>query len=190
VDTVLSLQHPDGGFAPDGGGGACEDVDAVDILVNLYKRFDYRRPEIRWALRRTLRHLLALQNPDGGFPYGRYRPGDPITHMGVPGTLTRQGDSAAFPTWFRVHTLALLAEVLTDEPALSGSLRFSSCLSMGWHQPWPTVEHVLGPADAEAEMALRFRRLPRVALGYCRHVARRCRRTAGRALRKWRRSSP
>lgn len=47
VDTVLSLQHWDGGFNPLGNAGACEDVDCVDILVNCYKRLDYRRPAIR-----------------------------------------------------------------------------------------------------------------------------------------------
>jgi len=71
VDTVLSLQHRDGGFSPSGGGGACEDADGVDILVNMYKQVDYRRAEIRHALRRCARHLRRLQNPDGGFPYKR-----------------------------------------------------------------------------------------------------------------------
>ena len=49
IDTVLGLQHVDGGFNPRGNGGACEDVDSVDILLNLYKRFDYRRADIRFA---------------------------------------------------------------------------------------------------------------------------------------------
>ena len=40
IDTVLSLQHGDGGFHRHGGGGACEDVDGGDILVNLYKITD------------------------------------------------------------------------------------------------------------------------------------------------------
>lgn len=50
VDTILALQHIDGSFSPSGNGGACEDVDCVDILVNIYKRNDYRRAQIRYAL--------------------------------------------------------------------------------------------------------------------------------------------
>jgi hypothetical protein len=132
VDTVLALQHDDGGFHPGGNGGACEDVDSVDILVNCYKRVDYRRAEIRHSLRRCLRHILATQNVDGGFPYNRNRP---QSHMGIPGTEAGQNVSCTFPTWFRIHTLALIAEVLPTETALTGiPFRFSKALSMGWHE--------------------------------------------------------
>jgi len=131
VDSVLSLQHFDGGFRPWGGGGACEDVDAVDILVNLYKRYDYRRPAIKVALRRCVNHILSNQNSDGGFSYSK---GEPYVHMGIPTTSSNVDESGAFPTWFRVHTLALIAQVLTDHPALCDiPWSFSQHLSMGWH---------------------------------------------------------
>lgn len=148
VDTVLGLQHPDGGFNPRGNGGACEDVDCVDILVNLYKRGDYRRPEIRCALRQCLRHILAMQNPDGGFPYNR---GYPQNHMNIPGTEASPNESTMFATWFRVHTLALMAEILTDEPELQFSFRFTNNLSMGWHQIWNKAEHPITIQDREDE---------------------------------------
>jgi hypothetical protein len=148
VDTVLELQHPDGGFNPHGNGGACEDVDSVDILVNLYKRSNYRRPEIRCALRQCLRHILALQNPDGGFPYNRDRP---QSHMGIPGTAASPNQSTMFATWFRVHTLALMAEILTDEPELQFPFRFTNNLSMGWHQTWGKAEHPITTRDREEE---------------------------------------
>ena len=148
VDTVLSLQHLDGGFNPNGNGGACEDVDCVDILVNLYKRNDYRRAEIRCALRRCLRHTLDLQNPDGGFPYNR---NCPQSHMGIPGTDAAPNQSTAFATWFRVHTLALMAEILTDEPELQFDFRFTNNLSMGWHRAWDKKLHCLTEQDRQAE---------------------------------------
>lgn len=148
ADTVLSLQHMDGGFNPGGNGGACEDVDCVDILVNLYKRNDYRRPEIRCALRRCLRHILVLQNPDGGFPYNR---DCPQSHMGIPGTDAAPNQSTTFATWFRVHTLALVAEILTDETELQFNFRFTKNLSMGWHQPWDKNQHQLTRSDRQAE---------------------------------------
>jgi hypothetical protein len=146
VDTVLSLQHPDGGFSPSGGGGACEDVDAIDILVNAYKRLDYRRHDIRAALRRTATTILDLQNPDGGFPYKR---GMAQHHMGIPATRAAANVSTMFATWFRVHTLALVAEVLTDDARLLVSFRFNRFLSMGWHMPWRREEH---PVDTAARV--------------------------------------
>ena len=135
INTVLGLQHVDGGFNPWGNAGACEDVDSVDILVNLYKRFDYRRGDIRFALKRCLRHILSTQNPDGGFPYNL---NCVQSHMGVPGTHAPPNVSATFPTWFRIHTLALIAEILPEERCFLGiKLRFSNSLSMGWHHSPP-----------------------------------------------------
>lgn len=134
VDNVLTLQHKDGGFHPRGNGGACEDVDCVDILVNMYKRVDYRRRDIRIALRRCLSHILSLQNADGGFPYNRDKN---QSHMNIPGTSAPPNLSTAFATWFRVHTIALIKEVLPIEPRIKMlSFGFTNNLSMGWHQPW------------------------------------------------------
>lgn len=131
VDTVLGLNHPDGGFNPNGNAGACEDVDSVDILVNCYKRYDYRRADIRCALRRCVDHILGTQNSDGGFPYNRNLP---QSHMGIPGTDAGPNVSCTFPTWFRIHTLALCHEIVPEHPQLDGvPFRYSKYLSMGWH---------------------------------------------------------
>ncbi len=135
VDAVLSLRHHDGGFNPRGNAGACEDVDSVDILVNCYKRWDYRRAEIRVALGLCVDHILASQNPDGGFPYNRDKP---QSHMGIPGTEADPNVSCTFPTWFRIHTLALCHEIIPEHPKLKGiPFRFNSYLSMGWHKSPP-----------------------------------------------------
>lgn len=135
IDTVLALQHNDGGFSESAGGGACEDIDAVDILVNLYKLTNYKRAQIRIALRRNLALLLSIQNEDGGFPYNRYA--QTQSHMGIPDTTTGKAVSTMFATWFRVHTLALISEILTDIEVLKPyHFQFNSHLSMGWHQPW------------------------------------------------------
>ncbi len=158
VDTVLELQHPDGGFVRRGGGGACEDVDGVDILVNLYKLHDYRRTAIRLALRRCLAHILTTQNNDGGFSY---RKNTPQSHMGIPATYAPANVSTMFPTWFRVLTLALIGEILTDEPALSTlKPRFNGCLSMGWHRPWDTSANQLPLMARQDEARLARRQLP------------------------------
>ncbi|MBN1886762.1 MAG: hypothetical protein JW850_02185 [Thermoflexales bacterium] len=132
IDTTLQLQHPDGSFTRHGGGGACEDVDAVDILVNLYKRTGYRPRAVRRALQRALDSVLGQQMPDGGFVYRR---GAPFVHMGIARTSTPANTSHLFATWFRVHTIALACQVLLDHPLAEIDWRFNSVCSMGWHNP-------------------------------------------------------
>jgi hypothetical protein len=187
ADTVLGLQHPDGGFNPRGNGGACEDVDSVDILVNLYKRSDYRRPEMRCALRQCLRHILALQNSDGGFPYNR---DCRQSHMGIPGTEASPNQSTMFATWFRIHTLALMAEILTDEPELQFPFRFTNNLSMGWHQTWNKARHPVTIQVREAEREFEWRWRQRRAFFFVKRQSRafataiyRTRKVAGRVRR-------
>ncbi|NBB78989.1 MAG: glycosyltransferase [Verrucomicrobia bacterium] len=155
VDTVLALQHPDGGFNPQGNAGACEDVDCVDLLVHCYKREDYRRAEIRCALQRCVDHILKTQNPDGGFPYKRNAA---QSHMGIPGTEAPANVSCAFPTWFRVHTLALCAEVIPNHPKLCEiNFRFNRFLGMGWHRGPPDWKLNLPAEQLHAEKAIAAR---------------------------------
>ncbi len=47
VDRTLLLQQEDGLFSPQGGG--CEDYDAIDTLVNMYKRVNYGRGDIKFS---------------------------------------------------------------------------------------------------------------------------------------------
>lgn len=149
VDVTLALQHADGGFHPRGGGGACEDVDAVDILVNLYKLHDYRRAEIRVALRKTVRSIFLKHMPDGGFVY---RLGEPFSHMGMAATRTPANQSNMFATWFRLHTLALAAQVLQDTPLADVPWGFNPRLSMGWHPVDVAAPHPGWHAAARQEI--------------------------------------
>ena len=144
IDSTLSLQHLDGGFSPNGGGGACEDADAVDILVNLYKRIDYKRPQIRSALRKTLQSVLEKHMPDGGFVYNLNRP---FMHMGIKRTASIPSQSNMFATWFRTHTIALISEILIDEPIIRFEWKFNTVLSMGWHRKWDKNKHLVTSND-------------------------------------------
>lgn len=148
IDVALSLQHADGSFTPWGGGGACEDVDAVDILVNMYKQVPYRRPEIRLALRRALPHILSMQMKDGGFLYSANKP---FIHMGIQKTASDANESNLFATWFRIHTLALMGEVLTDEPTGQLTWGFNSTCSMGWHPTWDKAANRIGRFERQEE---------------------------------------
>ena len=176
IDTVLGIQHWDGGFNQAGNGGACEDVDSVDILVNLYKRCDYKRAEIRNALTRCVNHILQTQNVDGGFPYSR---NCKQSHMGIPGTAAPPNTSTTFATWFRIHTLALCAEIIPETPALEGiRFCFTKSLSMGWHaspDPW----------ELRVSTNQKIRELSLVPVAYMAQLPRRARRFGGRIVRRW-----
>ncbi|MBU1864502.1 MAG: hypothetical protein KKH94_12655 [Candidatus Omnitrophica bacterium] len=74
VDTILSLQAPDGFFAPYPGGGGCWDYDAADILINCGYYRGYKQEEIKDSLIRLLMAILASQNTDGGFCESQKRP--------------------------------------------------------------------------------------------------------------------
>ena len=133
IDTVLSLQNIDGGFYPKGGGGGCEDVDAADILVNLYKRIDYRRHDIEFCVRRLLKSVLKRQIQNGGFVY---RLNSQFIYMGIKGTKSPPNFSNMFATWFGVHTIALISEVLPDIFHGNQMFQFNNSFSMGWHKKW------------------------------------------------------
>lgn len=142
IDTLLSLQHPDGSFTIHGGGGACEDVDGVDILVNMYKYTGYRQRAVCAALSRILKLVLSNHMPDGGFVY---RKGIPFTHMGMNKTSSPPNHSNLFATWFRVHTIALCCQLLIDHPLAQYNWQFNTTCSMGWHGKESRVEKVFNP---------------------------------------------
>lgn len=153
VDSTLEVQEFDGGFSASGRGGACEDVDAISILVNLYQRYDHKRPKIRRALRRAYASVTKRLVPEGGFVY---RWGSPFTHMSIPRTHVPANTPHLFATWFGVHTLALLAEILTDEPDLARVWHFNRVLSMGWHRTWNPDLHPLTEKDRQSESSIAY----------------------------------
>lgn len=70
IDSTLSLQNPfDFLFSPHVGGGACHDIDAIDILANSYRRSNHRKNDIIEAMRKSKVSILQQQNLDGGFPF-------------------------------------------------------------------------------------------------------------------------
>jgi hypothetical protein len=69
IDSTLSLVCRDGLFVYGGGGGSCEDMDAIDILVRLSLITDYRQAEVKMALLRAANMLSMGQCSDGGFSW-------------------------------------------------------------------------------------------------------------------------
>jgi hypothetical protein len=135
IDTALSIQHIDGGYSKWNGGGTCQDVDAVDILVNLYKLTDHRRRKIRRSLRRNHASVMRRRTREGGFCDRR---GCEFNHMGMEMTRTPADRANMFSTWFGVHTVMLMAEIFkqdrTDCNKFDDLIRFNDSCSMGWHR--------------------------------------------------------
>jgi hypothetical protein len=101
---------------------------------------------------------------DGGF---RYNHDCLQSDMGIPGTEAAPNQSTTFATWFRVHTLPLTAEILTDEEELNVPFRFTSVLSIGWHQLWNRSAAFLSRAgrllETGATLRLSARRMKRIS---------------------------
>lgn len=69
VRTALGLAWRDGLFVYAGGGGACEDLDGVDILARLGRKSSVDQAQIKGVLSRAVRRVLSGRNSDGGFPW-------------------------------------------------------------------------------------------------------------------------
>ncbi|MFK5892046.1 MAG: hypothetical protein QM504_02370 [Pseudomonadota bacterium] len=77
IDRIISFQNIDGMFAPQMGGGGCEDIDAIDTLVQLSLRTDYRTDDVKNVLHKSYQAITALESDKGGFIWGvrkRYGP--------------------------------------------------------------------------------------------------------------------
>jgi len=161
IDSTLSLQYPDGLFDPRGGGGACLDLDAVDILVKFSLLTDYRAEEVKAALTRAFEAILRNQNPDGGFCEAKrpplwhksckrrvaelvgldrllHRPwqGRPVEYMSYSswGKIRyRVDESDLWSTWVRPLALALISSRYPGEFIDDINWRFRRTPTLGWH---------------------------------------------------------
>jgi hypothetical protein len=89
---------------------ACIDVDLVDLIVHGLMLTGHRREDCLAWLRTLLPRLLAIQNPDGGFP--DVREGVRRQDGWVNGYAEPQGLSNTFATWFRWIAIAMICDVL------------------------------------------------------------------------------
>jgi len=117
IDSCLKTQNRIGGFGVSVNSSACEDIDTIDPLCRFYFISDYRRSDIEAALERAIPWIFANQNQDGGFVFKRFEP----FAYGHELMTTRADESAMFPTWFRVLSLAYINKVLPHHEALAGS---------------------------------------------------------------------
>ena len=77
IDRIISFQNIDGMFAPQMGGGGCEDIDAIDTLVQLFLKTGYRQEDVQKTLANAYNAIVSLESENGGFIWGvrkRYGP--------------------------------------------------------------------------------------------------------------------
>lgn len=71
IDSTLAIQDVDGLFNYAGGGGSCEDLDAIDILGRALLYTDYRQKDVHVSLGKAHHALVGYQNPDGGYCWAK-----------------------------------------------------------------------------------------------------------------------
>ena len=158
IDNTLALQHRDGLFHANGGGGTCHDLDAVDILVKFSMLSDYRARDIASALDRAYQGLLRTQNPDRGFCERRWQPKRSWKRrlgeaMGLDKLLGRPNPiktpihrncgwdkmsclvttSNIWAMWFRPLALALIQARCPNRYAPAPAWTFRRLPGLGWH---------------------------------------------------------
>jgi len=131
IDSTLRCQHFDGGFSEWRGGGTCQDIDGIDILAKAYFLIDYRRRDVRKAMRGCLHHVFndRLASSTGFLD----RRGYSFIHNSMPATETALQVPNAFSTWFTAHAIVDIAEVLSnDTPLQNIAKNYNNVCSMGW----------------------------------------------------------
>ncbi|MCK4982171.1 MAG: hypothetical protein KAS17_04555, partial [Victivallaceae bacterium] len=117
IDTVLVTQNELGSFSQGLHnsveplkGSACDDIDSLAPLTYITQQTDYRRDDVREALIKGCDWVLKNWMDDGGFVFmldREYSYGDPqLKH--------EKNASGMFPTWFRILSLAVTAQILPD----------------------------------------------------------------------------
>lgn len=141
IDSVLLCQHFDGGFSEWRGGGTCQDIDGIDILVNCYKLTPYRRRDIRKALRKSLIHIMDDRYiKSGGF---QDRKNHEFIHNSMPSTRTVANAANTFSTWFTLHALNDIGSILYKDKFFKNNtgFAFNNSCSMGWGVAGEKIEY-------------------------------------------------
>lgn len=74
--VVLKVQDNKGHFAPFLGGAACEDYDAIHLLLIIYRTSGSAPEKIKKALKKSYQSILDDLNKDGGFCQSKLSPNE------------------------------------------------------------------------------------------------------------------
>lgn len=156
IDACLEIQSDDGLFAPDRGGGACEDLDAIDLLCTAARATGRLTADIRKALTRAFWALWNMQREDGGFPYSDTAAEAKYEYASWPAMEARVGGSDVWATLTRMCSLHTIRALLQDDLPDLGSWTFRRLPALGFH-----LESTAIPEEAlRQHRAIWFRPLP------------------------------
>ncbi|WP_440956348.1 prenyltransferase/squalene oxidase repeat-containing protein [Methanosarcina sp. Mfa9] len=71
IDSTLAIQNYDGLFNYEGGGGSCDDLDAIDLLCRATLYSDHNISQVKKSLQVAYQSLLSNQNKNGGFCWAK-----------------------------------------------------------------------------------------------------------------------
>ncbi|HPG30654.1 MAG TPA: hypothetical protein PKY81_08125 [bacterium] len=108
IDSILLSQNKFFGFGVKLNSSACEDIDSIDPLIRFSKMSDYKKTETAELIRNALIWQFANMNNDGGFVFRREEP----LIYGHLNMSSKINESAMFPTWFRILTIAYISKFL------------------------------------------------------------------------------
>jgi hypothetical protein len=151
INSTLILQQEDGLFCYAGGGGSCEDMDAIDLLCRASMSTDYRKHDVLAAIGAAKRGLWKAWNHDGGFCWAR-RNRFHLTRLvrGLnPALLIRAGRRDFFAN--------LRARAANQKHVLLNPDRLTWCFSgiesmripLSSSDPWSTLARLIALALAE-----------------------------------------
>ncbi|MFC2058401.1 hypothetical protein ACFLTS_02000 [Chloroflexota bacterium] len=131
IDSCLNIQNRLGGFGVSLRSNACEDIDCIDPLARLSLISDYRKSDIKNALKRAAKWVLTNMNADGGFVFSR---GEPLTY-GHKLMSSQSDESAMFPSWFRTLSLAYLSKAINNHNLTNIDWHFVDCPGYQFWRP-------------------------------------------------------
>jgi hypothetical protein len=133
LQSTLTLQEKSGLFGGPGG-GPCEDLDAIDILVKLEPGSSAQERSVQRALERALSGLRSCRLPSGGYSWWPARAELPhriVTYSNLPDMQTRTDAGDIWSAWFRPLAIALIQERLGV--ARDWKACFRRLPLLGWH---------------------------------------------------------
>lgn len=133
IESTLSVQQKSGLWS-EPGGGPCEDLDAVDVLLKLVPSNADLDERVKAALRRALAALRAARLPSGGYcwtsPQRRARPRN-VVYSGLPTLKVKSNKEDLWSIWFRPLAIAMAELRLGGKPAWP--VKFRGKPLLGWH---------------------------------------------------------
>ena len=157
IGAALSLQQDDGLFGPGPGGGACEDLDVIDLLATLTNQFNYRASDIKKSLIRSFWSIWNLQNADGGFPYAARGSRETYRFGSWTPLEVDMRESDVFASWFRLMAIETVRCTYPEDLPEIGAWRFRRWPALGFHR---AGRGLAGPEKERLSVWLRPLSLP------------------------------